>query len=194
MSNTFVVYVENKPGVLTRVASLFRRRAFNIESLAVGHTEKPGVSRMTIVVDTDTHGARLVEAHLYKLVNVLRVDNITATPSVSRDLAIFKVAATAETRTDIMKVADVFRARIVDVAPDSLMIEVTGTEDKIDGLLDVLRPFGVLEAVRTGRVAMARGTGNGASLAWLSPGSGAGAPPDATDTADREQNDISRCA
>ena len=194
MSNTFVVYVENKPGVLTRVASLFRRRAFNIESLAVGHTEKPGVSRMTIVVDTDTHGARLVEAHLYKLVNVLRVDNITATPSVSRDLAIFKVAATAETRTDIMKVADVFRARIVDVAPDSLMIEVTGTEDKIDGLLDVLRPFGVLEAVRTGRVAMARGTGNGASLAWLSPESGADAPPDATDAADREQKNILRCA
>jgi acetolactate synthase-1/3 small subunit len=191
MSSTFVVYVENKPGVLTRVASLFRRRAFNIESLAVGHTEQPGVSRMTIVVDTDAHGARMVEAHLYKLVNVLRVDNITATPSVSRDLAIFKVAATADTRTHIMQLADVFRARIVDVAPDSLMIEVTGTEDKIDSLLEVLRPFGVLEAVRTGRIAMARGTKHQAHLAWLSPkaGDGAGAT-----TRRPEAVDVSQCA
>lgn len=157
MSCTFVVYVEDKPGVLNRVASLFRRRAFNIESLTVGHTETPGVSRMTIVVGTDREGARKVEAHLYKLVNVLRVDDVTATPAVYRDLAMIKVAATADTRSHIMQLVDVYRARIVDVAPDSLMIEVTGTEDKIDSLLDVLRPYGVLEAVRTGRVAMARG-------------------------------------
>lgn len=189
MSSTFVVYVEDKPGVLNRVASLFRRRAFNIESLAVGHTEKPGVSRMTIVVETDAHGARLVEAHLYKLVNVLRVDNITSTPSVCRDLAIFKVAATSDTRSQILQVADVFRARVVDVASDSLMIEVTGTEDKIDGLLEVLRPFGVLEAVRTGRVAMARGTKNGATLARLAPFAEAPAGL-GTD----EVDDITRCA
>lgn len=158
MSNTFVVYVEDKPGVLNRVASLFRRRAFNIESLTVGHTEQHGVSRMTIVVDTDEDGARRAEANLYKLVNVLRVENITPVASVFRDLAMIKVAATPETRTHIMQLVDVFRARVIDVAPDSLIIETTGTEDKIDGLLEVLRPYGVLEMVRTGRVAMARGT------------------------------------
>ena len=157
MITTFAVYVENKPGVLTRVASLFRRRAFNIESLTVGHTERPGVSRMTIAVDTDELGARRVEAHIYKLVNVLRVENITATPAVFRDLAMIKVSATAESRTHIMQLVDVFRARVLDVAPDSLIIEITGTEDKIDGLLEVLRPYGVMEMVRTGRVAMARG-------------------------------------
>ena len=143
--------------MLTRVSSLFRRRAFNIESLTVGHTDRPGVSRMTIVVDTDELGARRLEAHLYKLVNVLRVENITAAPAVFRDLAMIKVAASAESRTHIMQLVDVFRARVVDVAPDSLIIEITGTEDKIDGLLEVLRPYGVLEMVRTGRVAMSRG-------------------------------------
>jgi acetolactate synthase-1/3 small subunit len=157
MSSTFVVYVEDKPGVLNRVASLFRRRAFNIESLTVGRTDTPGVSRMTIVVGTDRDGARKVEAHLYKLVNVLRVDDVTSTPAVYRDLAMIKVHASPDTRSHIMQLVDVYRARIVDVATDSLMVEVTGTEDKIDSLLDVLRPYGVIEAVRTGRVAMARG-------------------------------------
>jgi len=157
MITTFAIYVENKPGVLTRVSSLFRRRAFNIESLTVGHTENPGVSRMTVAVDADELSARRIEAHIYKLVNVLRVENITAAPAVFRDLAMIKVAATAESRTHIMQLVDVFRARVVDVAPDSLIIEITGTEDKIDGLLEVLRPYGVLEMVRTGRVAMARG-------------------------------------
>jgi acetolactate synthase-1/3 small subunit len=157
MLNTFVVYVENKPGVLTRVASLFRRRSFNIESLTVGHTEKPGVSRMTIVVETDEFGARRLEAHLYKLVNVLLVENITSLASVSRDLALIKVSANAETRSQVLQLAHVFRARVVDVATDSIVVEITGTEDKIDGLLEVLRPYGILEMVRTGRVAMARG-------------------------------------
>lgn len=157
MLNTFVVYVENKPGVLTRVASLFRRRSFNIESLTVGHTEKPGVSRMTIVVETDEFGSRRIEAHLYKLVNVLLVENITALAAVSRDLALIKVSATAESRSHILQLAHVFRARVVDVAPGSIIVEITGTEDKIDGLLEVLRPYGVLEMVRTGRVAMSRG-------------------------------------
>ena len=126
--------------MLTRVASLFRRRAFNIESLTVGHTETPGVSRMTIVVETDELGARRIEANIYKLVDVLRVEYITLAAAVFRDLALIKVAATAESRTQIMQLVDVFRARVVDVAPDSLIIEITGTEDKIDGLLDVLRP------------------------------------------------------
>ena len=134
MLHTFAVYVDNKPGVLNRVSSLFRRRAFNIESLTVGHTETPGVSRMTIVVDTDEYGARRLEANLYKLVPCRRVDNITAAPSISRDLALIKVAATGEARTHVMQLVDVYRARIVDVCPESLVIEITGTEDKIDSL------------------------------------------------------------
>ncbi len=165
MLNTFVVYVENKPGVLNRVASLFRRRAFNIESLTVGHTDKPGVSRMTIVVDTDEQGAKRVEANLYKLVNVLLVNNVTAGPTVMRDLAMIKVAANPETRSHLLQLVHVFRARVVDLAPESVIIEITGTEEKIDGLLEVLRPFGIVEMVRTGRVAMSRGAKGAAATA-----------------------------
>src|SRR5262245_20046129 len=157
MLHTFAVYVDNKPGVLNRVASLFRRRAFNIESLTVGHTATHGVSRMTVVVDTDEYGARRLEAHLYKLVPVRRVENITNVPSIARDLALIKVAATGQARSDVMQLVDVYRARIIDVSPESLVIETTGTEDKIDSLVEVLRPYGVIEMVRTGRVSMARG-------------------------------------
>jgi len=157
MLHTFVVSVEDRPGVLNRVASLFRRRAFNIDSLTVGHTEIPGISRMTIVVDTDEHGAQRVVANLYKLVNVLQVQDITAHPSVCRDLAMIKIAANPESRTHLMQLVLVFRARVVDVAPDSVIIEITGTEDKLEGLLEVLRPYGIIEMVRTGQVAMARG-------------------------------------
>lgn len=164
-THTFIVTVEDEPGVLNRVASLFRRRAYNIDSLTVGHTERPGVSRMTIVVPTDESGARRVEAHLYKLVNVISVEDITSSPAVYRDLAMIKVAATQDCRPGIMHLVDVFRARVIDLSPDSLTIEITGTEDKIDGLLDVLRPYGVLEMARTGRVAMARGQRSSASAA-----------------------------
>jgi acetolactate synthase-1/3 small subunit len=156
--HTFVAYVEDKPGVLNRVASLFRRRAFNIESLAVGHTDQDGVSRMTLVVDTDDDGALRVEANLYKLVNVLRVDDVTNRPSVVRDLALIKVGAKNGKRSEIMQLVDVYRARIVDVTNDSLIVEITGTEDKIESLIDVLRPFGIIEMVRTGLIAMSRGT------------------------------------
>jgi acetolactate synthase-1/3 small subunit len=154
---TFVVHVENKPGVLTRVASLFRRRAYNIESLTVGHTETPGISRMTIVVDTDEEGEHHVEAHLYKLVNVLRVDNVTARPAVTRELAMIKVATNAGTRPEIFQLADVFRARVIDVSAESVVLEITGGEAKLDKLLEVLEPYGVLEMARTGTLAMARG-------------------------------------
>src|ERR1044071_9464334 len=157
MLHTFAVYVDNKPGVLNRVASLFRRRAFNIESLTVGHTETAGISRMTVVVDTDEYGARRLEAHLYKLVPCRRGENITSAPPISRALALIKVAATGEARTHVMQLVDVYRVRIVYVSPESLVIETTGTEDKIDSLLEVLRPYGVIEMVRTGRVALARG-------------------------------------
>jgi acetolactate synthase I/III small subunit len=158
MLNTFVVHVENKPGVLTRVASLFRRRAFNIDSLTVGRTEKPEVSRMTIVVDADRDQALRVEANLYKLVNVLLVENITGKASICRDLAIIKVSAGLNERSPILDIINVFRARVVDFAVDSLTVEITGGEEKVDRLLEVLRPYGILEMVRTGIVAMRRGT------------------------------------
>src|SRR2546423_8450498 len=185
MLHTFAVYVDNKPGVLNRVASLFRRRAFNIESLTVGHAETAGVSRMTVVVDTDEYGARRLEAHLYKLVPVRRVDNITVAPSIARDLALIKVAATGEARTHVMQLVDVYRARIVDVSPESLVIETTGTEDKIDSLLEVLRPYGVIEMVRTGRVAMARGT---------TPPKRNGARPPLPAAASEIGGDVSNCS
>jgi acetolactate synthase I/III small subunit len=154
---TYVVHVADKPGVLNRVSSLVRRRNYNIESLTVGHTGTPGISRMTVVVDADPDAAARIEANLYKLVHVLQVENVTALPTVYRYLALIKVAATMETRTQIMQLADVFRARVVDVAPDSLMIEITGTDEKIDGLLELLRPFGLVEVAKTGCLAMSRG-------------------------------------
>ena len=157
MLNVFIVHVENKPGVLTRVASLFRRRAFNIDSLTVGRTEKADVSRMTIVVDTDKDGARRLEAHLYKLVNVLLVEDVTDQRSINRDLAMIKVACSQETRPQILGLVEVFRARVIDLAVDSIIMEITGTEEKIDRLIEVLEPYGVLEMVRTGIVAMRRG-------------------------------------
>src|SRR5579872_2733489 len=158
MLMTLVVQVENKPGVLNRVASLFRRRGFNIESLAVGHTEKPGVSRMTIVIDTDENGALLIEANLYKLLYVLAVENVSRVQSVFRDFAMIKVAADFRTRPVLLHLADVFRARVVDVTEQSLIIEASGSEPKIDRLVGILESYGILEMARTGRVAMVRGT------------------------------------
>ncbi|HEY2647013.1 MAG TPA: acetolactate synthase small subunit [Candidatus Acidoferrales bacterium] len=184
MLNTFVVHVENKPGVLNRVASLFRRRAFNIDSLTVGRTEKPEVSRMTIVVDADRDQALRVEANLYKLVNVLLVENITGKPAICRDLAIIKVAATHNARSPILDIIQVFRARVVDFALDSLTIEITGGEEKVDRLVEVLRPYGVLEMVRTGIVAMRRGTKSEEVAAASAATAAAGANGAATVAAD----------
>jgi acetolactate synthase-1/3 small subunit len=155
--HTFVLYVENQPGVLNRIASLFRRRAYNIESLTVGHTEKPGVSRMTIVTNISEGAAHRVEANLYKLVNVLSVEDVTHVSKISRSLAMIKMEAQEESRNRLMEIVRVFRARVVDLAPRSMTIEITGTEDKIQALVDVLQPFGILEMVRTGQIVMARG-------------------------------------
>ena len=155
--HTFAIYVEDCPGVLNRVASLFRRRGFNIHSLAVGHSETPGVSRMTAVVQTDPGGARRVRAHLHKLVHVVRVDDITDRSSVVRDLALIKVTADHASRSSLMQLAQVFGARVVDVASDSLVLEMTASASRIDALLEVLRPYGVIEMARTGRIAMTRG-------------------------------------
>ncbi|MGD2177934.1 MAG: acetolactate synthase small subunit [Anaerolineae bacterium] len=160
MDRTLVAWVEDKPGVLNRVASLFRRRAFNIDSLTVGHTEETGVSRMTIVVDSERTDAEKVVQHLYKLVNVIKVEDVTEQPAVVRDLALIKVRSSNGSRSEVMQIVETFRARVVDVGLDTLTVEVTGTEEKIDGLFEVLKPFGVVEMVRTGRVAMVRG-GNG---------------------------------
>lgn len=161
MSHTLIALVEDRPGVLNRVASLFRRRNFNIESLNVGRTEKPDVSRMTIVLDSSVKDARQAEANLYKLVNVIDVQDVTNQPAVLRDLALIKVKASPDQRSEIASLADIFRAKIVDVAPDSVIIEITGTEDKIESLVELLRPAGILEMVRTGQVAMTRGAATG---------------------------------
>ncbi len=162
MQSTLIALVEDKPGVLNRVASLFRRRAYNIESLAVGHTEQAGVSRMTIVVDNDQTDVEMVVQNLYKLVNVIRVEDVTDVPSVMRDLALIKVRADDRaTRAEVIQIVETFRARVVDVGLKTLMVEVTGTDDKINGLVEVLVPYGIEEMVRTGRVAMARGNGDG---------------------------------
>jgi acetolactate synthase-1/3 small subunit len=154
--HTFIAYVEDLPGVLNRVTSLLRRRNYNIVSLTVGRTERPGVSRMTLVLEADDDGARRIEANLYKLVNVLFVEDTPEAATMVRELALIKVRADATSRNEVMRLCDVFRARVVDLGPEALVAEITGTGDKIDGLVDVLRPFGLLEMVRTGRVAMVR--------------------------------------
>ena len=155
--HTLIAYVEDVPGVLNRIASLFRRRNFNIDSLTVGRTEQPGVSRLTVVVAASEHGARLVEANLYKLVNVLRVDDLTHKNALMRELGLLKVSVTPQTRAQVLQLVDVFRARVVDVDELSIVIEVTGTPEKIGKFELVLRPYGIVEIVRTGAVAMARG-------------------------------------
>ena len=158
MQHTLVVLVEDKPGVLNRVASLFRRRAFNIESLTVGHTETKGLSRMTIVVDTDERGARLVEANLYKLIPVRRVDNITRVPTIARDLAMIKVSAVAgHDRAALLRVVDETRAHIVDTGEQTMTLEITGEPPHVDSVIARLEPLGIIEMVRSGQVAMRRG-------------------------------------
>jgi acetolactate synthase I/III small subunit len=157
MLHTFVVYVENKPGVLSRVVSLFRRRAFNIDSLTVGRTENPEVSRMTIVTEADIDQARRIVANIYKLVNVLLVDDVTGQPALLRDLSLVKVGATQQTREQVLRLAEVFRARVLDIAAESIILELTGGEEKVDRFLELLTPYGLLEMVRTGVVAMRRG-------------------------------------
>jgi acetolactate synthase I/III small subunit len=157
MRHTLVARVRDEPGVLNRVSSLFRRRAFNIESLTVGQSEMKDFSRMTVVVDTARVPARLVEESLRKLIPVAEVTDVTDLPTVDRDLALIRVRCAATDRAEIAQLAEIFRGRIVDVAPDSVIVEVTGDGAKVDGLVDLLRPRGILEIVRTGKIAMLRG-------------------------------------
>ncbi|HJH29934.1 MAG TPA: acetolactate synthase small subunit [Methanosarcinaceae archaeon] len=160
MRHTLAVLVENKSGVLTRVAGLFSRRGYNIDSLAVGVTEDLTISRMTIVVRGDDHVLEQVTKQLNKLIDVIRVTDLGADESVERELALIKVVADANNRSEIIQIVDIFRARIIDVAAKSMIIEVTGDEGKIMGIEQLLRPFGIKEMVRTGKIAMTRGIKN----------------------------------
>jgi acetolactate synthase-1/3 small subunit len=162
MQHTLVALMENKPGVLNRVATLFRRRNFNIESLTVGHSETSGISRMTIVTEGDDPTIEQVVKQLYKLINVTKVTDVTTESTVIRELALVKVHATPNSRAEILQLVDIFRAQVVDVAVNSLTVEITGDEDKVNGLVALLRPYGIQELARTGRVAMLRGS-NGAT-------------------------------
>ena len=155
--HTLVALVEDKPGVLNRMTSLFRRRNFNIESIAVGHSEVPHLSRMTIVVDGATTMVEQVRKQLDKVIDVVKVSDISGDNIIARELALIKVKATSSTRSEIMQIVDIFRANIVDVGSDSVTVEVTGDEDKINSLFNLLRGFGIKELARTGRIAMTRG-------------------------------------
>lgn len=172
MKHTVIAWMEDKPGVLNRVAGLFRRRNFNIESLAVGHSETPGISRMTFVVDGDERMVDQSVKQLEKLINVTRVENVTSRPAVIRELALVRVCATGAQRSEIVQLADIFRGRIVDVARDSMVVEVTGPESRVNSLIALLADFGILEIVRTGRVAMVRGSGSVTQDRELTPGWG----------------------
>ncbi|MGQ9572586.1 MAG: acetolactate synthase small subunit [Dehalococcoidia bacterium] len=154
--HVIIALVEDRPGVLNRIASKWRQRGFNIESLAVGHSETPGLSRMTFVVDANTDADQVVR-QLDKLVDIVEIRDISDENIVSREMALIKVKATPENRSLIIEIVNIFRADIVDVGPESLIIEVTGTEDKIDAMFDLLKNYGVVEMVRTGRVALVRG-------------------------------------
>ena len=156
MKHTLAVLVGNKSGVLSRVASLFSRRGYNIDSLAVGVTEDSDISRITIVVHGDDHVLEQVTKQLNKLVDVIKVSDIGGEDTVERELVLIKVAADANTRAEIIQLADIFRARIVDVAPKSLIVEVTGDESKVQAIEKLLRQFGIKEVVRTGKIALIR--------------------------------------
>jgi acetolactate synthase-1/3 small subunit len=156
-TRTFVVYVEDKPGVLSRVISLVRRRNYNIDSLSVGSTERPTVSRITLVIHADDDAARRIEANLYKLVNVLYVKDLTHVRSVVRELVLLKVKGDEQKRSELLQLCEVFGARVVGMGSGATTIEASSSPEKIDGLLEVLKPFGVLELVRSGAVAMSRG-------------------------------------
>jgi acetolactate synthase-1/3 small subunit len=158
MKHTIAVIVNNRPGVLSRVSNLFARRAFNIESLAVGPTEDESISRITIVAAGDENVLEQIIKQVYKLIDVIRVYDLPAVASVERELALIKVNSTSANRSEIMQVVDIFRGRIVDVSEDSVIVELTGDEGKIFGIENLLKKFGIKELVRTGKIAISRGS------------------------------------
>ena len=174
LRHTIVALVADRPGVLNRVSSMFRRRGFNIASLAVGQSELPSLSRMTFVVDGDDRTIEQVTKQLNKLIDVIKVSELREEEIVKRELALIKVRANATTRNEIIQIVDIFRAKILDVSPQSVIIEVTGEEDKINALYNLLKPFGVRELMRTGRIAMGRGAAEGKSDKVKADSNGAG--------------------
>jgi acetolactate synthase-1/3 small subunit len=158
--HTLVVLVEDQPGVLNRVVSLLRRRSFNIDSITVGHSEQPGVSRMTLVVTGEEDEIEQASKQLYKLMEVLKVTDLTGMNCVTHELALVKVAAKPQHRAEIMLLAQIYDAKVVDASPTTLLLQVTGTEERINGLLAMMRPFGIRELARTGPLAMMRGGGS----------------------------------
>jgi acetolactate synthase-1/3 small subunit len=158
--HTVVALMEDKPGVLNRVVNMFSRRAFNIESLTVGHTDQPHISRMTVVVDGANTDVEQVVKQLYKLIDVIKVSDVTTDKTVLRELALIKVHATRETRAEVIQIAGILGAQIVDLAHDSVIVQLGDDEERIDDFVRLIRPFGIKEMVRTGRVAMARGSLN----------------------------------
>lgn len=158
-----VVLVEDHPGVLNRVVSLMRRRSFNIDSITVGHSEQPGVSRMTLVVVGEDEQVEQVGKQLYKLMEVLKVTDLSETSSIAHEMALIKVAAKSHHRAEVLQIAQIYDAKVLDASPATLLLEATGSEERIDALLTMLRAFGIRELVRTGSVAMARG-GAGAGI------------------------------
>jgi acetolactate synthase-1/3 small subunit len=158
MKHTVAALVENRPGVLNRVASLFRRRGFNIDSLAVGETEDPNLSRITVVVMGDDRHLEQVRKQLEKIVTVVKVLDISREDFVERDLILIKVDVTPERRAEVQGLVEIFRGRVVDVSPEQLMIEISGQEGKIEAFIDAVRPYGIRELARTGRIALVRGS------------------------------------
>ena len=158
MQHTLSVLVENKPGVLTRVSALFARRGFNIDSLAVGVTEDPTLSRITLVVSAEDTPLEQISKQLYKLINVIKIQDLEPGERIDRELVLFKVNAPLERRHEVIEVANVFRAKIVDVGKNSLTIEATGSNDKLSAMEDLLRAYGIKELARTGKIALARGS------------------------------------
>jgi acetolactate synthase-1/3 small subunit len=159
--------MQDQPGVLNRVASLFRRRGFNIDSLTVGHTETPGVSRMTIVVDANQTSVEQVSKQLYRLIEVLKVSDVTADPNVARELVMIKVHVPSGRRAEIASLVDVFDAKIIDVGQDSMILELSAAPDKVENFIELVKPYGIREMVRTGRVAMVRGSNTHAGEAYV---------------------------
>ena len=153
------ILVENKPGVLTRIAGLFARRGFNIDTLAVGPTDDPAYSRITLTLDGAMHPIDQVTKQLHKLVNVLKIRDLEPEDTVARELALFKVAADSGARGEVMQIAEIFRGKIIDVTKRSLIVEVTGTHDKVEAFERMVRPFGLVEMARTGEIAISRGRG-----------------------------------
>lgn len=158
MRHILSVLVDNKPGVLTRVAAMFSRRGYNIDSIAVGPEREPGVSRMTIVVHGDDEILEQINKQLNKLIDVIKITDLTVTNHVEREMMMIRVKATASNRSEVMQICDIFRGHIVDVSQDSLMIEITGAEGKLQGILDLLQKFGIMEIARTGKIGLSRGT------------------------------------